>query len=207
MPSAKDSSSKAGIITSDGGDRRIPASTRSDGSTRKEIKIRPGYKPPEDVEVYKNRAADAWKSRGSGGVPGAASVDASGAGTLEGTASNKNAKRREARKKAKSSESKRDEGGGADDDARPAAPSSCPDGAALPGPVDVEAELEKQAKKLQKKLRQARELKQKKESGESLLPEQFEKVIKIHELIRQLDQLGFDTEGERKQTSTPPTVS
>jgi partner of Y14 and mago protein len=31
-----------------------------------------------------------------------------------------------------------------------------------------------------------------------LLPEQFEKVIKINELIRQLDALGFDAEGENK---------
>jgi hypothetical protein len=33
-------------------------------SKRKEIRVRPGYKPPEDVELYKNRAAAAWKNRG-----------------------------------------------------------------------------------------------------------------------------------------------
>ena len=52
---------------------------------------------------------------------------------------------------------------------------------------------------LKKKLRQARELREKKDSGESLLPEQFEKVIKIKELIRQLDALGYDAEGESKE--------
>jgi partner of Y14 and mago protein len=49
-----------------------------------------------------------------------------------------------------------------------------------------------------KKLRQARELKDKKEKGDALLPEQFEKVIRINELIRQLESLGFDAQGEKK---------
>ena len=47
-------------------------------------------------------------------------------------------------------------------------------------------------------MRQARELSDKKEKGNSLLPEQFAKVIKMNELIRQLDGLGFDAEGEKK---------
>ena len=66
--------------------------------------------------------------------------------------------------------------------------------------VDPEAEKEKQARNLKKKLRQARELKDKKDKGESLLPEQFEKVIKINELIRQLDGLGFNADGELKES-------
>ena len=49
-----------------------------------------------------------------------------------------------------------------------------------------------------KKLRQAKELKDKKEKGDKLLPEQFEKVIKINELIRQLEGLGFDSQGDKK---------
>ena len=53
-----------------------------------------------------------------------------------------------------------------------------------------------------KKLRQAKELKDKKESGAALLPEQFEKVIKINELIRQLDTLGFGPDGEAKESGT-----
>ena len=64
--------------------------------------------------------------------------------------------------------------------------------------VDSQTEKEKEAKKLAKKLRQARELKDKKEKGDTLLPEQFEKVIRINELIRQLDGLGFDANGEKK---------
>src|SRR2546429_5342044 len=97
MPSVE-TPSKSGITTSSTGERHIPSSVRADGSTRKEIKIRPGYKPPEDVEIYKNRTAEAWKNRGNGGVPGAALAEDS---EPKPAAKNKNAKRREARKKAK----------------------------------------------------------------------------------------------------------
>ncbi len=205
MPSANDNTTKSGIITSESGERHIPSSTRADGTKRKEIKIRPGYKPPEDVEVYKNRTAEAWKTRGGGGVPGAAAADGE---RVDGDwkASNKNAKRREARKKAKgtddgkettSPEGKVNGSGAIDDKNGPLskenwrAPSKVDE-------ADVEADREKQARNLKKKLRQARELREKREKGEDLLPEQFEKVIKINELTRQLNALGFDSEGEPK---------
>ena len=62
----------AGIVTDESsGQRQIPESVRADGSTRKAIKIRPGYRPPEDVEVYKNRTAETFRSRHKGGVIGA----------------------------------------------------------------------------------------------------------------------------------------
>jgi partner of Y14 and mago protein len=186
MPSVP-TPSKAGIVENNSGERHIPSSVRPDGTKRKEIKIRPGYKPPEDVEVYKNRTADAFKNRGSGGIPGA---DGLKDDKEEGSAaSNKNAKRREARKKAKAAEEggekvketeKKDGGDKAEE------------------VVDPEVEREKKARNLKKKLKQAKELKEKKEGGAALLPEQFAKVIKINELIRELDQLGFDAEGEPK---------
>ncbi|MCJ1338681.1 hypothetical protein MMC09_003970 [Bachmanniomyces sp. S44760] len=224
MPSVPgEPGSKAGIITSETGERHIPSSVRPDGTKRKEIKIRPGYKPPEDVEVYKNRTADAWKTRGSGGVPGATSIESNSA-SGDSKASNKNAKRREARKKAKASSDDREDeeangyeqketDAGLDDlidlsngqDWKKPAKSkdeAVPDedwrqaSAALE--LNAAAEKDKQARNLKKKLRQAKELSEKKAKGESLLPEQFEKVIKINELIRQLDHLGFDAEGEPK---------
>jgi partner of Y14 and mago protein len=75
-------------------------------------------------------------------------------------------------------------------------------------------EAERKARSLKKKLRQARELRDKKNKGEPLLPEQVEKVIKINELIRQLDALGFDAdvgkegsmEEERKGPATEEAV-
>ncbi len=176
-------SSKAGIITSSSGERHIPATTRPDGSIRKEIRVRPGYRPPEDVEVYKNRTAESWKTRGSARVPGADPVS-----KMENEltpAAAKNAKRKEARKDAIKSPVNKQQ-----------ILQNVPDPPRLEHvePLDPEAEKEKEVKRLCKRLRQARDLQQKKEKGDCLLPEQFEKVVKINELIRQLDKLGFNTE-------------
>jgi len=201
MPSVP-TPSKAGIIETQTGERHIPSSVRPDGTKRKEIKIRPGYKPPEDVEVYKNRTADAFKNRGSGGVPGAEGLKDDAAEGSSGS-SNKNAKRREARKRAKAAEEGGESGkakeesdetpvhGSGKKDWREKEPDKVED-------VDLEVEREKKARNLKKKLKQAKDLKEKKEGGAALLPEQFAKVIKINELIRELDALGFDAEGEPK---------
>ncbi|KAI9810348.1 MAG: hypothetical protein M1827_006315 [Pycnora praestabilis] len=198
MPSSNGSSTKSGIITSNDGERRIPSSTRPDGSKRKEIKIRPGYKPPEDVEVYKNRTTEAWKTRGAGEIPGAAVIV-----EADSKASNKNVKRREARKKAKASSEAHEDGEEEQTtsvEAETAGDASKENwrSSVMVDEFDPEVEKEKQARTLRKKLRQARDLKEKREKGESLLPEQFEKVIKINELIRQLDNLGFGADGEPK---------
>lgn len=181
--------SNAGIVTDDNsGSRVIPESVRADGSTRKAIKIRPGYRPPEDVEVYKNRTAEAFRERGKRiGIPGAAGLqDDKPASTEQGSASassNKNAKRREARKKAKAAEG---DGDAAVTAAAPTEPAS--------EVVDPELEKQKKARNLRKKLKQARELQDKKEGGGTLLPEQIAKVIKIKELTRELEALGLDSE-------------
>lgn len=212
MSSPNTPHTSSGITTTTTGDRHIPSSVRADGSVRKEIKIRPGYKPPEDVEVYKNPTAEAWKTRGSGGVPGATSVDQDSGSK---SSNNKNAKRREARKRAKAAEEAQDDAAQLTDQAngnsKPEETTNVDISLAsnqnwrskdkvLENPVvhDPEVEREKQARNLKKKLRQARDLREKKDKGENLLPEQFEKVIKISELIRQLDGLGFDAEGNPK---------
>ena len=212
-PPSNSPTPSSGAITTATGDLHIPSSTRADGSLRKEIRIRPGYRPPEDVEVYKNRTAEAWKSRGSGGIPGAEGFK--GSDNAATAAAGKNAKRREARKKAKAAGKDGEEA--AEEEANKVAEklenwrefskgapktngsTERPMLAKEPEPqLDPEAEKEKQARNLKKKLRQARELREKKDKGENLLPEQFEKVIKIQELIRQLDSLGFDSEGVKK---------
>lgn len=179
--------SNAGIITdAASGERHIPSSTRADGSTRAPIRIRPGYRPPEDVELYKNRTAEAFRERGRRvGIPGAAAAADDDKDQAQSGASNKNAKRREARKKAKAA-------GGPDEVAGEG------EGKAEEAEVDPEVERQKKGRSLKKKLKQAKELKSKKEGGETLLPEQIAKVIKINELIRELDALGLDAEGEPK---------
>lgn len=197
--------SKAGIVEDDTGNRHIPATTRADGSKRKEIKIRPGYKPPEDVEVYRNRAADVFRNRGNGPPPGAEGLKddtANPTNPASAAAAAKNAKRREARKKA--AEMAALEGKGSEgnwrkgEDVKKEEPKE--------EPVDPELERQKKARNLKKKLKQAKELKEKKEGGGALLPDQFAKVIKINELIRELDALGFDAEGEPKEKKVEEKV-
>ena len=205
MPSTATSPTSSGITTTSDGDRHIPSSIRSDGSTRREIKIRPGYRPPEDVEIYKNRTAEAWKTRGQKtGVPGAEAVVKEE--VTKSAGGDRNARRREAKRRAKAAEdekAKPDEAnymanvnGEANSKSQGTEPKPNPDGGnETPDPT---VEKEKQVRSLKKKLRQARELSDKKDQGQNLLPEQFEKVIKINELIRQLDNLGFDAEGDPK---------
>ena len=177
MPSSHSSppAASSGIQTTQDGERHIPQSVRADGSVRREIKIRPGYRPPEDVEVYKNRTADSWKSLVSTGIPGAEGLRAGE--TIESTGKGKNAKRREARRKVKLAcdhNSTNDNGGNAQtSDATNDAVTQkqVPANGPPVENIDPEAEREKQGRNLKKKLRQARELQSKKESGEVLLPE------------------------------------
>ncbi|EER23894.1 hypothetical protein D8B26_002052 [Coccidioides posadasii str. Silveira] len=201
--STKPGVSSSGITTNTAtGERHVPSSIRADGSVRREIRIRPGYRPPEDVELYKNKATESWKSRIKAGVPGAEGLK-DGDSKPSTAASAKNAKRREAKKKAKSTNEAMSNG--AEDNkanggimAQGNWRNGPPGGQEAEASVDPEVEREKKARNLKKKLKQARELRDKKDNGENLLPEQFEKVIRIKELIRQLDALGFDSEGEKK---------
>lgn len=214
-----DQPTNSGIVTDSAGERHIPESTRADGSVRKAIKIRPGYRPPEDVQVYKNRTAETFRNRYKGGVLGAEAAPTDGdqtpssssaaAAAASTAAALKNAKRREARKKAKA-----ESNGKKDDDEKWMAAAATlatepparffenrnmPEdtaAAAAAADQDPEVERKKKARNLTKKLKQARELKSKKDDGQSLLPEQFAKVIKINELVRELAALGFDAEGE-----------
>lgn len=205
-----DKVARSGITTDAAtGERYIPSSVRADGSKRKEIKVRPGYKPPEDVELYRNRAAAAWKNRAKGGVPGAdVSNEENKAPPTESTAaSNKNAKRREAKRKAKESEPEGaavEKKGAESDNWRVAADKAAQN--PPEEPIDTEAEKEKKARNLKKKLRQARDLRDKKNQGEALLPEQLEKIIKIQELVRQLDSLGLDANGEKQEDGAEKNV-
>lgn len=181
--------STSGIVTDEqSGERHIPESVRADGTTRKAIKIKPGYRPPEDVEIYKNRTAETFRNRGKDGVPGAEGLKEQKV-ELPSAASNKNAKRREARKKAKSGVEGQNNAEA--DKGKDATETKAED-------VDPEVEKEKKARNLKKKLKQAKELQSKKDGGESLLPEQIAKVIKINELIRELEALGFDADDESK---------
>jgi partner of Y14 and mago len=186
--------SKSGIQhTQDGS--YIPASTRADGTTRKEIRVRPGYRPPEDVETYKNRSAESWKNRGSGGVPGA---DPSPR-TSEQDSKSKNAKRREAARK-KAAETTEGELSSALEQSRLDEEDKLkqnwrkPENLATNDDRIAEAEQERQKKvrNALKKLKGVRELKEKKVNGEKLSPDQLVKIGKERELLRDLEKLNYD---------------
>lgn len=118
--------------------------------------------------------------------------------SAKSASTNKNAKRREARKKAKAAGDDDNETTTTTNEGALSENLSQKENWRAEAPTDVTAEKEKQARKLKKKLREARELQEKKDKGEALLHEQFEKVIRINELIRDLDRLGFDANGEPK---------
>lgn len=189
---------KSGIKTQSDGTSIIPSSKRADGSTRKEIRVRPGYKPPEDVETYKNRSAESWKSKGTGGVPGAEPVSTGETGNKS-----KNAKRREAaRKKAQEQDVQDGEiqitaamkGHSLDDEDKAKDDSRTPGELApsLHSVGDDEAEKQKKIRNLLKKLKAVRELKGKRATGEKLSHDQLMKMAKEPELIRDLQKLNYE---------------
>lgn len=191
----------AGIASTNDGRRIIPASTRADGSVRKEQRVRPGYRPPEDVELYRNRYIAGFKEKGkSGGVPGATPVE------VKSEALSKNAKKRAAKKRNK-------EEGGEEEENLP-----LEGWTEIPAPVNntttsttttttatttttkenqpstatAQEDKEKQVRNLKKKIRQGMELKEKRARGEPLVPDQLAKLVGLNELISQLKKLGVD---------------
>jgi partner of Y14 and mago protein len=187
----------SGIKTTVDGTSYIPSSRRADGSTRKEIRVRPGWTPQEDVKTYKSRNAEAWRTRGSGGVPGVESAESQ---ADSADVKSKNAKRREAAKKKQAMEESQDTISEVQADIeladtmesvrisqKPAPLLSNPD-------VEQEAGIEQQ-KKIRnqlKKLKAIQELKTKKIQGEKLSPDQLMKLSKEDELFRDLKKLGYE---------------
>ncbi|OQV08364.1 hypothetical protein CLAIMM_12651 [Cladophialophora immunda] len=194
-PSDAPRASKSGIQTTADGASYIPASKRADGSTRKEIRVRPGYRPPEDVETYKNRSAEAWKNRGQGGVPGAESL---GAGKDEAPTMSKNAKRREAARKRATAEGSAE---GAGDEL-----------ASAMQKTDISARDKRKenwhdpSKLATNELRAVRDLREKRAAGEKLSHDQIMKIGKEGELLRDLKKLGYDGPELEADASEPGNV-
>ncbi|EGS19021.1 uncharacterized protein CTHT_0056420 [Thermochaetoides thermophila DSM 1495] len=202
MPPQKLQTSNAGIVTDPkSGERIIPASVRADGSIRKEIRVRDGYIPPEDVAIYKNKRAEDFRNRGRGLPPGAEGLKDEVTKPAQSAAANKNAKRREARRKAKAAAEDGKVAEHNEQSETAAVPSEKTKSEEPPKQPDPEAEKEKKVRSLKKKLKQARELQVKKENGQALLPEQIAKVIKINELIRELKALGIEDVEDSKKSA------
>ncbi|TQS33793.1 hypothetical protein Golomagni_05850 [Golovinomyces magnicellulatus] len=215
----------AGIVTdAKSGQREIPESTRADGSTRKAIKVRPGFRPAEDVELYRARNAQGLRTRGQRTtIPGAAPREDKPAAerpTVERparvqpvvertavesptsqrpTTSTSSSNSRSARSMDWRRRDTPPEEKSRINDIRKPQKDIAKEEPKAEEPVDPEAEKQKKARNLKKKLKQAQELKSKKDEGQGLLPEQIAKVIKINELVRELEALGIDSEEEPKK--------
>ncbi|BFZ64955.1 hypothetical protein YB2330_006116 [Saitoella coloradoensis] len=127
----------------------VPKSIRPDGSVRKEIKIRPGYTPPEDVTRYTR------KPNLPPLPPGAAAA----------VVEEKKKKRSRGKGKGKNTP---------------------------PAKVEhQEEDTEKRARSLRKKIRQATDLKAKKDAGHPLLPEQEDKLSQLERLEEELSSLSL----------------
>ncbi|GAA5993776.1 hypothetical protein JCM11641_000916 [Rhodosporidiobolus odoratus] len=95
----------AGISNTAEGDRVVASSRRPDGTYRKEIKIRPGFTPQEDVVLYRSRGAVESEHRKAvkGAVPGltppglSTQVQVQAGTSGMSKAQKKNAKRKEKR--------------------------------------------------------------------------------------------------------------
>lgn len=203
-------SSKAGIVESKTGERHIPSSIRPDGTKRKEIRIRPGYKPIEDVEIYKNRYVQIYNSFGDNEIPGAQGLNESKSKNL--VVNSKNARKRAAKKKSKLKEEDSIE-----EDLIDLSDNVCQDAIKLeaarettPDNFEVsktketdqdvlDVEKEKKARSIKKRLKQARELEEKRDKGSNLLPEQLTKILRINELVRELNDLGLQSKTDKNK--------
>lgn len=187
---------RSGIAQTASGDAYIPSSTRADGSKRKEIRVRPGYVPPEDIETYKNQRADALKNKDKAGIPGTESLQST---VVITDGKSKNAKRREAAKK-------RLENQPSGDDLADTLDRQNLDGDKLTADrgnpekfqTDTiqsgteEAEQQKKIRNTLKKLKAVRELKVRKAAGEKMSIDQIAKMGKEPELLRDLSKLKYD---------------
>jgi partner of Y14 and mago protein len=187
---------RSGIAQTASGDAYIPSSTRADGSKRKEIRIRPGYVPPEDIETYKNQRADALKNRGKAGIPGAEGLQAT---IVITDGKSKNAKRRDAAKKRLENMANGDELADTlekqnlDEDKLKA---DWRDPEKLQTNTTQsetnEAERQKKIRNSLKKLKAVRELKDRRAAGEKMSIDQVAKMGKEPELLWDLQKLKYD---------------
>jgi len=174
----------SGIQTSTDGQAFIPSSRRADGTTRKEIKVRPGYKPPEDVETYKSRSAEGWRSKGGRGVPGA---DDANSEQHEADGKSKNAKRREAARRKKDAEGQQGV-----DEAEAALGEMQLQTGQNENESEQEAERQKKIRNQVKKLKAVKELGTRKAAGEKLSADQLIKIAKEQEIVRDLLKLNYE---------------
>ncbi|KAG0037130.1 hypothetical protein BGZ82_003087 [Podila clonocystis] len=173
-------SSIAGI-SGDADARVIPMTRRPDGTFRKERKVRPGYTPPEDVVRYSNRVLDSAR-------PAVVVAQPTQPATPKSKTQKKNDKRKAKRKEDGDSDTQDTQT--TDHAQTTPTPSSAP-GESKPETKEEPVDTEKKLRALNKKLRQIEQLKERQDRGETMLPEQTDKISKMDDLIAQIQELSL----------------
>lgn len=166
----------------------IPATQRPDGTWRKEIKVKAGYVPPDEMDRYQSKGRQITAN--NSGLPPGMTIDETTA-----TKKTKNQKKNE-RKKSKKQEIKTNEA-----DVQSKTDTLPPD----MGKMRLEEEkpdkcvaskdaLAKKLKNLKKKLRQIEELEKKISNKEikELSKEQSDKVSRKKDILDEIEDLELD---------------
>ncbi|KAG0233678.1 hypothetical protein BGW42_007264 [Actinomortierella wolfii] len=174
--------------------RVIPSTRRPDGTYRKERKVREGYIPPEDVERYTN-------ARLASARPTPAQLQKQKEKEqAERLANMSKAQKKNEKRKAKRKEDQQQQQQQQQQHQLPVKATTTEtvtekkedDGQSAEPVASVQQEAQDPAKllrALKKKLTQAKTLKERQDNGETLLPEQAEKVAKIDDLQAQISSL------------------
>lgn len=162
----------SGIQATKNGERVIPASVRADGSIRPERRVKQGYTPPEDVAAYKNEKAESFRSHQYG------HKDYVPPGLAKPTEAEDKKKRRRPKKKGE---------GGEEGEQTKSTEIGTPNVEGV-GQEDPE----KKARALRKKIRQARELKERAAKGDKLEGSQLGKIAMLETFEKELKELNID---------------
>ncbi|CAO3573921.1 unnamed protein product [Mortierella alpina] len=164
---------------------------RPDGTYRKERKVRPGYTPPEDVAKYTNQVLDSIRP-----APTPSPLASAANSTPKTKTQLKNDKRKAKRK----DEAAAAEAGSAMPGSTPKVETAAQEAESktvetpLADPASATpataVDPEKKLRALNKKLRQVEQLKERQDKGETMLPEQLEKITKMDELLAQIAEMS-----------------
>ena len=167
----------------------IPASRRPDGTWRKEIKVKAGYVPPDEVERYQSRGREAAANRSS--LPPGISIESAD------SKKSKNQKKNERKKQKKQQEI---------DTKAASEVNKTQQLATAVKKLDIKEDISdelpklskdaitKKLKSLKKKLRQIEDLEKKVANGEikELEKEQNDKVARKKEVLDEIEDLELD---------------
>lgn len=163
-------------VVNERGERVIPASRRPDGTIRKERRIRAGYVPQEEQEIYQSVGAQFRQ-----GVPSCPGLDENEVEALKTAAKTKAQKKNEKRKAKRQEEKPGTDGitsamqAASLNEAAASSQAAPADDADL----DPKSALEKQIRALKKKLRQCEALVERKDAGQELTAPEKEKLSKM----------------------------